>query len=863
MANHRTSERDPSSDPPLSSNPHAGKTREQLEAELNECLEKLNAATSCSEARLKETLTQLDIHQTELETQNQELRQSQQDLEESRRRYFELFDLAPIGYIAIDAEGNISRINLRASEMLGITRQQVFRRTANFLQLLPPESADTFRAHLAKTFDEGNVHSCVLHWSRRTDSPINLRVSTRRLDNPDGPSTTCFCSLEDITKLFDLERNLRKRQETIGLLTSATHDAIIMADKESLITFWNSTAADLFGTPTEAAIGTHLELLFQPEKAPAVSSFLENASPGTDSSTLAMETRCRHSRGHTFPAEVVLTRSLLNDEWVTLAMVRDITEWETTRENADRARHRLSAVMSSVTDSIYILDEQFNLVWANDAARRIFGPNLEYESCVSICREMHDGPCDACLMPKCLENGVPHEGESEMVVANGELRTFWHTVSVLDRTLEGKPKTLLKVARDVTDRKRFEQSLRDARDRADEANQAKNNFLAVINHEMRTPLNSIIAPLELITRGEAPDSSPTLIRMALDSSYNLLNLIDDILSYTSIESGRLTSAPTCLHLESYISDTSHSYRKAAEIKGLTFKAFIHPDCPPYILTDSWMLKKVLTKLLDNAVKFTETGSIHLNIAPEPDALISTSERISLRFDLRDTGPGIPDDHFPNIFKPFEQGDPSSTRRHSGIGMGLAISKRLCQALGGDLVVESVRDEGSTFTFNIVISLPSGAGPTPSDATSGPLSAFADRHPLRILIAEDNAANSLALVQSLKALGYEAPHSATDGEQLLRLLREYPSTELVLLDIHMPLLDGVKTARTIRSGSLENVDPKTYMIAVTADTFRDDQASFLDHGINDYLSKPICLDALRESLARAYAHIREAHPQIPE
>ena len=396
---------------------------------------------------------------------------------------------------------------------------------------------------------------------------------------------------------------------------------------------------------------------------------------------------------------------------------------------------------------------------------------------------------------------------------------------------------------DITDQKRIDQQLVLAKEQAEEAGRAKAEFLAMMSHEIRTPMNAILGFADLLAQKSLLPEEQEYVRTIAGSGESLLRIIDDILDYSRIESGRLQLEKTVFSPEKLLDDLSILLTPSAEKKGLGLEVVTLGDIPPFVEGDAGRLRQILLNLAGNAVKFTPSGTVALGVKTTP--YDEGRGLIRLQFYVRDAGPGIPPGQSAHIFEPFAQADSSVSRKHGGTGLGLAISRSLAGLMGGFLWFESEPDQGATFYLEVPLGLPDGL-PRPEAQPAIFDAEFARKNPLRILAVDDDAVNLRLIEHILHKLGY-SPRVAHHGEAALALCEaEWP--ECILLDVQMPGLDGLEVTRRLRE--IENREKRRpiHIVALTANVLNTERQACFASGMSAYLTKPL----RREHLARVLA-----------
>jgi len=377
------------------------------------------------------------------------------------------------------------------------------------------------------------------------------------------------------------------------------------------------------------------------------------------------------------------------------------------------------------------------------------------------------------------------------------------------------------------------------------ARQAKSDFLAVMSHEIRTSLNGILGTLDLVDRKALSAEYVTYIEVIRRSGDHLLQLINDVLDFSKIEAGQMRITPDSLPIGQELEHLAILFRPIAEAKGVALKLEVSNKLPKYVRADGLRLRQILSNLLSNALKFTAQGEVGLRLeiisgeSPGP---------FKLRFSVTDTGIGIAPEALARLFQPFTQAEPGTVTKYGGTGLGLAISAQLVTAMGGHIKVESSPGSGTVFYFDITVeecgSAPDLHNDEGIDQTKDSQTKLPASGSLRILLAEDNSTNQILGQAILRKLGFLVDIAA-NGEEAVRLA-EHKNYHLILMDMQMPVMDGIEAARTIRSLPLPQ-QPR--IVALTANAFDHYRDACMNAGMDEFLTKPLNIKRIQEELCK--------------
>jgi len=556
---------------------------------------------------------------------------------------------------------------------------------------------------------------------------------------------------------------------------------------------------------------------------------------------------------------------------VAVSVLIGVTAYWLSRQ-AERAREQLrlhARAMEMAADAIVITDRNGTIQWVNPAFTAVTGYTRE-EAIGQNPRILKSGRQNQAFYEQMWEtilNGRVWKGEVVNRRKDGSLYYEEMTIApVWDEN--GSMTHFVAIKQDVTERKRFEQQLAEALEQAQAANRAKSEFLANMSHEIRTPMNGILGMAQLLMDTPLNEEQRDYVITLKNSAESLLSLLGDILDISRIEAGKMELHYAPLDLHQLVHQVARLFDARAKEKGLSLQVEIAEGVPSYLIGDELRLRQILSNFVGNAVKFTERGgiTIHLSLA-EADGERSVTplcrqfgipesyRTVWLRLAVRDTGVGIPTEKQQVIFESFTQADGSATRRHGGSGLGLAINRKLTELMGGTIGVHSEEGKGSTFWTILPLFAPGmeqslgvfgDEPPRWRDGADQEASSAFTRTVRRVLLVEDNEVNRKVAVRLLERLGCEVEVALDGGEAVEKTAQRH--YDVVLMDVHMPRLNGLEATRLIRERE-RNTGRHQVIIAMTASAMKEDVQQCLMSGMDDYLSKPVKWEVLREMLEK--------------
>ncbi len=516
-----------------------------------------------------------------------------------------------------------------------------------------------------------------------------------------------------------------------------------------------------------------------------------------------------------------------------LCISRDITVRKLVEERLTKTLDRLDMAIRAGHLGIWDWDVQKNeLIW-DDRMYELYG--IKRSDFASANEAWFSGihPDESAVADElalALSSERDYDTELRVVWPDGTIH-YLKVYSLISRDSDGKPLRMTGINYDITDIKLGEQELIEAKEKAEAANIAKSQFLANMSHEIRTPMSGLMGMLQLLQMTDLTREQADYIKISKKSSDSLLKVINDILDYSKIEAGNIKIEKLQINLEEFIREIEIMFKPSVLEKGLALKVRIEDNVPLRLVGDSFRLRQVLSNLIGNAIKFTQKGRVELIVR----VLERSTREVKLEWVVRDTGIGLSQNNQKDIFKSFGQADSSITRKYGGTGLGLSICKGLVELMQGEVWLESIEGEGSTFYFTCVLDNLEEEDSTVLKVAPKIEDCFIKEEPVKLLVVEDDVISRMVIEKFAKLKGWQVI-SVENGKEAVEAYRTN-RVDAVLMDVQMPVLDGYQATGLIRRMERQTGTYKP-IIAMTAYALKGDREKCLESGMDDYISKPI-------------------------
>lgn len=810
----------------------------------------VNLASQEQQQRHEELTREKEAVQSELAL----LEEATRALRASEEKFSNLFHNSLDAIILYDLEGQVIDINARGLRMFGYEADELT--SMNVAELHPSQERARSREAL-KTVARQGTFSYEIPFLRKDGGELTAEVSASlfKVKNRDLVQGI----VRDITTRRVAEGQLRALSNRLTPLLKNLHAGVIAEDEQHRVVLSNKAFCSMFNiekSPEDliglafADLNEEASLLFaSPAHFKTRTAELLRRRELVKGETLLLDD------GRIFERDYIPV--FMDDQYQGhLWQYRDITRQHLAIHAQAASEGLKSAVLHTSLDGHITVNHEGNIVEWNPAAERTFG----YTRAEVLGKAMEDLIIPAERRQK-HRDGLLHRvqtGEGNMLGRRLELiavrkneERFPCEVSITSFEVEGEMMFAGHV-RDITALKQHQKELEDAKEAAEAASRAKSNFLAVMSHEMRTPLNAILGMNQLIMGTSLDPVQTEYLQTVGTSAESLLHLINEVLDLSRIEAGQLVPELAPINLREVVEGVTKLLKVRAQDKGLRLRSYIDSELPPHLMGDPLRIRQVLVNLVGNAVKFTERGDIKVTVQCDADQARARTSHVT--FIIEDTGVGIPQEKLERIFERFYQVDSSTRRSFGGSGLGLNISRHLVELMGGEINVTSQVDVGSC--FKIVIPMDRAEPPTrPFHTVPAQNSHDILRRTKRVLLVEDNLANRQVACRFLEEAGYDV-EEAVDGQEAIDMAAAN-RYDVILMDIQMPVVDGLDATAQIRTNERRHNKRRTPIVAVTAHVTRGYRDLCEEAGMNDYLAKPLQRATLLDMVDR-YAL---THPSV--
>jgi len=680
----------------------------------------------------------------------------------------------------------------------------------------------------------------------------------------------------DISEQKKNEEQIIREKAFLEHLIDSTPEAIVITDIPGKITLINKEFTNLFGYTYDEAVGKYIDDLVVPENLKEEALALDEKSRREGKAIIQSIRKDKY--GTTIHVSIIAKAIAIGDVNVsTLGIYRDITAERKAQLIQDILYNISTAALKQldIKDIYPTIVEELNKIWDTNnfyitlydketnvlslpffsdekddfkeipAKGTITGWVINHNKSVLLSEDdmkrMEDlGEIDLVGTPCKVWLGVPLRVENDIIGVmclqdyNSEEKFKQDDLNMLEFIAN-------QIAVAIQKRVMLD-NLIIARQKAEEAAQAKQTFMSTMSHEIRTPLNEVIGISNLLMQTNPNDDQLELIKTLRFSANHLMTLVNDVLDFNKMESGKIVFEQTQFNLADFLDEIKRSYSFRANEKKLEFNIVRDSKVPSEVTGDQIRLNQILSNLLSNALKFTLKGGITVNV----EEIESSPNKSNIQFTVKDSGIGIPKEKHTEIFDSFTQASADTTRRFGGTGLGLAICKKLVELQGGTITVDSVPDRGSSFIFNLVFGVPANQT---AKTTKGQQETFKALEGKKILVAEDNKINFFVANRFLTGWGVNVSH-AENGQLALDMLA-IEDFDMVLMDLHMPILDGIEASRIIRNSDNPRIK-EIPIIALTAAIMSESHDRIEDLNINDYVLKPFKPQDLYDRILK---HIR--------
>lgn len=742
----------------------------------------------------------------------------------------QLIENAPEAVVIVDNTDHVLRINSEFTRMFGYQAHEAIGKDIN--SLIVPEELSDLATFISNRVTEGQKANIESLRRRKDGSLIEVSILGAPVHTESG-QVGVYGIYRDISDRKAMEVKLEKSEKYYRSLIENSLDVVAVLDLGGLITYNSPSLEKALSLERDEMVGQSAFTLIHPDDQFKTRSVFE-AAAANPGSNYTIEARVRNKDG-TWGIWQIKGVCVTGEESYIVVNATDIT----LRKSAEDKIRQLSGAVEQSPVSVVITDRDGRIEYVNPWFKEITGYSLEevIGKRPSLLKSGFTSDSEYQNLWKTIISGGRWRGEFHNRRKNGEL--YWESATISGiKDAAGRIINFIAVKEDITERKAAEKELIEARERAEAAMRAKSDFLATMSHEIRTPMNGVIGMTDLLLDSDLNPEQRDYVRTIQSSGDTLLAVINDILDYSKIDSGKLDLEKQPLNLITGIETTLDVFSAKASKKNIELIYSIDPLVPVDLIGDETRIKQILMNLVNNALKFTEKGEIFISVKPGSTA--ENTGDIELLFSVKDTGIGIPHDKMDRLFKSFSQVDSSTTRKYGGTGLGLAISARLVQLMGGRIWVESVEGSGSTFSFTIRV------GVNQDSQFKEEIDMMILRNK-RVLIVDDNQTNRQILSFQCNRMAM-VPFVTGSPKEAIEWIGHGQGFDLAILDMHMPEMDGFELGLAIREIRSKEFLPLLMLSSIGKKGMPE---NYPDDVFSVFLAKPVKQDQLKEKVRHIF------------
>ncbi|MFH0842719.1 MAG: PAS domain S-box protein [Bacteroidota bacterium] len=782
-------------------------------------------------------------------------------------------EMVPLIMYEVDINGRITFVNKLGLDLLGMTREDL-RKKPTVADIFPA-FAQKMMANLKGISSPGEVSGNEYSITLKNGNELPFMTHTYGIFQ-DGKKVGYRGTIIDLSSHKSYEDEIVREKAFLEQLIDSTPEAIVITDTNNIISIINKEFTNLFGYTPEEALNRNIDDLVVPDELKMEAMGIEELT--SQRKHVVRDTIRKDKNGNRINVSVAGTPIIVNNQLVAiLGIYRDIT---TERKNLllQEILYNISNAALKQMDikEIYpTIVLELSKIWdTNNFFIALYDKMSETMSLPFFADEkdsFQEIPVKNTISGWVIKNDKPvllRENDLKQLEESGEIELVgsdckvWMGVPLkVENNIIG-----IMCLQDYNNENKFSQddlyvldfianqiaiaiqrrimldNLITARQKSEEAAQSKQIFMSTMSHEIRTPLNEVIGITNLLLQGQPREDQMDFIKTLRFSGNHLLTLVNDVLDYNKMESGKIVFEQTLFNLNDFLEEIMRSYSFRSKAKQLSFEIKREGRLPDEVVGDQIRLNQILSNLLSNALKFTKQGGITVFLKE----LERKAGQSTLEFSIKDSGIGIPKERQEAIFESFTQASSDTTRQYGGSGLGLAICKRLVELQGGKVMVESEPGTGSTFKFTMTFGVSGTGAPV---KTVEPKESFAGLEGKRILVAEDNKINFFVVNKFLTGWGVTVTH--TENGQLALEALDKEDFDLILMDLHMPVMDGIEATRIIRKSNDSRIN-NIPIVALTAAIMSENHDKIEELKINDYVLKPFKPHDLFERIRK---HIR--------